>query len=306
MIKQLLNKLESIYYYRYFSKVKGGSENTLLKKIYKSTDIIFIEKVFQLDFFREIIVPLPLDVDFKKKILVIAPHQDDELIGLGGTLLKYRNKGAKITLVFLTDGASIEDPMGSKTIRSIEAKNVAKVLNAEIIEIAIPNNTMEIDEIHFHKLQSIFENSKWDEIFTIWPLDGPPKHRICAYLLFKILQKNNISDILLTLYSVHTELIPNKYVDISNQIKDKGILLNYYKSQLNAQAYDHLSLARDAWSSRFLEVSNEKRYIEVFFKVTFKEYSKLMTIYNNVNSNQLFKGNQSCLTTFSYLKKIKL
>ena len=40
-----------------------------------------------------------------EKILVLAPHVDDETIGLGGTIIKYRNKGSKMSLVYLTDGS---------------------------------------------------------------------------------------------------------------------------------------------------------------------------------------------------------
>ena len=138
MIRRVLNKIENIYYYRYFSNVKNGATNTLLKKIYKSTDIVFVEKAFQLDFFREIIEPIPLEIKKLKNVLVLAPHQDDELIGLGGTLLRLKNTETNITLVFLTDGASLSDPLASKVIRSKEASKVAKELGAAIIEINIP------------------------------------------------------------------------------------------------------------------------------------------------------------------------
>ena len=41
-----------------------------------------------------------------KKILVIAAHPDDELLGCGGTLLYYRKLGYKVKVVFLSDGES--------------------------------------------------------------------------------------------------------------------------------------------------------------------------------------------------------
>ncbi len=36
--------------------------------------------------------------------LVFAPHQDDETLGCGGTIIKKNRLGAKVTIVFLTDG----------------------------------------------------------------------------------------------------------------------------------------------------------------------------------------------------------
>ena len=37
-----------------------------------------------------------------KKILVIAPHPDDETIGCGGTLLKHKDNGDEISCVIAT------------------------------------------------------------------------------------------------------------------------------------------------------------------------------------------------------------
>ena len=37
-----------------------------------------------------------------KNLIVIAPHQDDEVIGLGGTLLKKKKEGFDTYCIFLT------------------------------------------------------------------------------------------------------------------------------------------------------------------------------------------------------------
>lgn len=39
-----------------------------------------------------------------KTALVIAAHPDDEIVGLGGTLLKLKKKKININLVFISDG----------------------------------------------------------------------------------------------------------------------------------------------------------------------------------------------------------
>ena len=40
-------------------------------------------------------------------ILVLAPHPDDEVLGMGGTIKKLSKKN-KISLVVMTDGASAQ------------------------------------------------------------------------------------------------------------------------------------------------------------------------------------------------------
>ena len=42
------------------------------------------------------------------KILIIAAHPDDEILGCGGLIAKYRSK-SKIQTVFLTDGVSARE-----------------------------------------------------------------------------------------------------------------------------------------------------------------------------------------------------
>ena len=44
-----------------------------------------------------------------KKILVIAAHPDDELLGCGASLFYYKKLGYKIKVVFLSDGESSRD-----------------------------------------------------------------------------------------------------------------------------------------------------------------------------------------------------
>ena len=42
----------------------------------------------------------------KDKILIIAAHPDDEVLGCGGTISSLRNKGVETRIVFLSEGVS--------------------------------------------------------------------------------------------------------------------------------------------------------------------------------------------------------
>lgn len=72
-----------------------------------------------------------------KRIVVFAPHPDDEILACGGTIAKMLNEGQEILLVFLTDGRnSLKDigiisnpsPIELKEIRKDEAKRAARTL----------------------------------------------------------------------------------------------------------------------------------------------------------------------------------
>ena len=41
-----------------------------------------------------------------KKVMLVAAHPDDELLGCGGTLLYFKKKGYDIKIIFLSDGES--------------------------------------------------------------------------------------------------------------------------------------------------------------------------------------------------------
>ncbi|MBZ2176026.1 PIG-L family deacetylase [Schnuerera sp. xch1] len=84
MIKKIVKKvlkypirlLNSIYTYFYY-------KNSLKRDKYEIDDMITTKK---------------------EKILVFSPHVDDETIGLGATLLKYKAKDNQMALVYMTDG----------------------------------------------------------------------------------------------------------------------------------------------------------------------------------------------------------
>ena len=42
-------------------------------------------------------------ISFFKNILVIAPHPDDETLGVGGAIKKFTNNGAKVSLIVVGD-----------------------------------------------------------------------------------------------------------------------------------------------------------------------------------------------------------
>lgn len=302
MIRRLLNKIETIFKYRYFSKIESGPYKFLLQKVHKSTDIDFIEKIFQLDFFRETLVTQELDLSNIKNVLVLAPHQDDEVIGCGGTLDAFYKFGCNITIGFLTDGEELSNPINSINTRSKEADKVCKSINATKIDFNINNLSMEVSSDTMKKLINLF-NNEWDYIFTVWPLDNPPKHRLCSYLIGKALNNSNYNGNI-CLYAVHTDLIPNIYVDISKHIEAKRSLIRTYVSQLEHQNYEHLSIGLDAWRTRFLPNSSKDRYIEAFTMIPSEAYQDFQTIYEQVNLNQLFKSHENCIKSFKKLNKL--
>jgi len=72
----------------------------------------------------------------KKKIVVFAPHPDDETLGCGGTIAKRVREGYDILIIFMTCGrnalselfgiSSNPSPLELKEIRKEEAKRAIR------------------------------------------------------------------------------------------------------------------------------------------------------------------------------------
>ena len=60
-----------------------------------------------------------------KKILVIAAHPDDEVLGCGGTLSKFSKLGYKINVAFFSDGVT------SRSLKFTKKKNDKSYVSVE-------------------------------------------------------------------------------------------------------------------------------------------------------------------------------
>jgi LmbE family N-acetylglucosaminyl deacetylase len=56
--------------------------------------------------------------------LVLAPHPDDETLGCGGTIIKKKMAGAKIRVVFTTDGRHAQDLIPEEHLKNIRTREV--------------------------------------------------------------------------------------------------------------------------------------------------------------------------------------
>lgn len=278
--------------------------NFLLKKLEKTLDIDLAINVMSTDYFKENLVPLKLNPNEFEKVTVIAPHQDDEVIGCGGFLSSLKDLNKKIDLIFLTDGRpSTEDYEKMVSIRNKEAYRIANMLNADTYFIGIDNVDLHIQSEHFEKLKNAIDLNA-SAIFLPWVLDAPPKHRLCNAFLNEFFKKISLKPYTqLYNYQVHTSLMPNLYFDYSALREKKESLINTYKSQLDYQNYKHLSLSLDGWNSRFLGWSKEPRFVEIYQQIPFIEWNKWVEMYK-INPNKTFRGNPNCIKSFKNIIKI--
>lgn len=109
------------------------------------------------------------------KILVVAAHPDDELLGLGGTIRRLVNEGAEARAVILAEGVTSRGDKREDTDRSLigelkkDAGDAAKVVGFKSIEFCgCPDNRMdEMDLLDIIKIVTRYvEKYQPDTIFT--------------------------------------------------------------------------------------------------------------------------------------------
>lgn len=99
-----------------------------LKFLFIKTAVFLINRFSKL-FPNEIILDTP-----KNKILVIAPHPDDEIIGLGGFIIKSLKAKKEVFILFLTDG---EKSYAFNDEERIKSERI-NITNQVLFELNIP------------------------------------------------------------------------------------------------------------------------------------------------------------------------
>ena len=276
-MKTILQKLD-YYMSRLFAlRSEQGPYRFLIKKWDRITDINLAANILQTEYFRHELIPVPLPIQEISSIVVIAPHQDDETIGAGGSLLLARDANVRIDILFITDG---DLPKAPSYIRFEEAKEVCKRLRANMHELGISNYLPRPQLVHLEKLATILKNLAPQVVMVPWLLDWSAKHRLTNHILYLAHKCFGLPNFEIWGYQVHNCLFPNGYVDITDVAPQKRQLLECYKSQiLHYERYDHLAMSMCAWNARFITVSNEHpraKYVEIFFALPRDEHFNLI------------------------------
>ena len=180
------------------------------------------------------------------KVLVITPHPDDEVLGVGGTIAKRAAAGDEVTVCICTKGVhSMFDPKIIKAGRD-EARRAHTYLGvSETIFLDLP--AAELDSLPMTGIVGMLENvvseTCPDEIFIPHHGDIHNDHKtISAAAMVALRPKRFKKTVRILSYEVPSEtgwdapttenaFIPNVYEDITDTITKKLNSVLIYKSQ---------------------------------------------------------------------------
>lgn len=185
------------------------------------------------------------------KVLVVAPHPDDEAIGLGGQIRLHVLAGDEVEVLILTQGEKGrpgEDEAETATLRIHEAYESAKVLGSMVLAYYdYPDGDLKSrqDEAVL-AFSSMLARSKPDRIYVTSIYDGHVDHRTAHMIVVKALEKAIIRPEVWA-YEVWTPLPTyDQVVDITDVVGVKLRAIRRHESQVNRIRFDEaaLSLAR--------------------------------------------------------------
>lgn len=160
------------------------------------------------------------------RILVLAPHPDDESIGCGGLLLKFPGQ---CDVVVLTDGR-YGGLSGQSELNTIATRK--KELEKAMIYAGVKNYLfLGVEDGKLSENFAKFSTLKidgYDAIFIPAPRESHPDHSCVYEFLLRLKPQARIFT-----YEVWSAISrPSHYLDISDVVDEKKRLINYYESQV--------------------------------------------------------------------------
>ncbi len=196
------------------------------------------------------------NVNSDDRILVVAPHPDDESIGCGGVLSLY---SGQCDVLLATDGyrEDLDNKDESKIrveefIKATDFLDVCNRIMLHIPEHKIKENFKDILTLDFSKYKYVFVPNRYEE-------------HIDHFTLYKVIKnalKKTKSQAELIEYEVWTTIHkPNIKVDISEVVDKKRIAIECHKSQIKDLDYAEMILGLNSYRGK----SRGCDYAEMFY-----------------------------------------
>ena len=183
------------------------------------------------------------------RVVVIAPHPDDETLGCGGALLKHKQAGDQIHWVIVTKGY---EPAWSKETLDRKENEILRVADAygfqQVMRLDLPTiklDTLPLGDI-MDSLKTALNEIRPGCVYLNHSGDIHSDHRVIFDVTLSVLKpfnstKQGVKRILSyeTLSStdamppgVARSFVPNVFIDISEFIEKKLEIMSLYESEL--------------------------------------------------------------------------
>lgn len=183
------------------------------------------------------------------RTIVIAPHPDDEVLGVGGTLLRRKAEGAAVAWLIVTSISVQSGWSPEKVTQRTEEINRVKELFGFDAVFSLNFPAAQLDRIPISDLvagiSDVFKSFEPGEVFLPHPSDAHTDHRIvfdaaasCTkwfrypsvkrVLAYETLSESDFS------LGTNQSFSPNVFVDIEPFLREKLRAMDIYASEVGA------------------------------------------------------------------------
>ncbi len=183
-----------------------------------------------------------------KKIIVLAPHPDDETLGCGGTLLKHKAKGDSVHWLIVTGmHAAVGHTPEQKSKRAAEIEKVAKAYRFDSVHnLDLPTtrlDTLPLADI-IGKIGAVFASVQPEVVYVPFSGDVHSDHVIvfeasaaCTKWfrypsIKRVLAYETLSETDFGIHPAHSGFRPNVFVDIASHLNTKIDIMKLYSGEM--------------------------------------------------------------------------
>jgi LmbE family N-acetylglucosaminyl deacetylase len=200
-----------------------------------------------------------------ERLLVLAPHPDDEVIGCGGLVAQHLREGRAVRVVIATDGAEA----GDADVREEESRRgVARLGNADVEFLRLPDRSLGAQVAPL--LREHLLAFRPDLILVPALGEIHPDHIALARALVELVQGDatlfaELAVARVAFYEVSQPLRPNAIVDITDVAELKYAAIAEHASQLAVR--DYVSYARGLNAYRAMTLPPATKFAEAYHVV---------------------------------------
>ncbi len=214
------------------------------------------------------IYPYQVTETLGERLLVLAPHPDDESIGCGGTILKHTRRGGYVRVIFVTDGGRGDfegrfgdDYTSQRRASALQAMNILGVKDHRFWdyrdrELSRHERTLSkriLTEANEFSPDTLLVPSAWEV---------HPDHKAIFRAVWRI-RRSLMCQIVL--YEVLVPLYPNILIDITDEIDEKKRAIDAYYTETAYTNYTEKVSGLNIFRSTTLK--KDVRYAEAFLRV---------------------------------------
>jgi LmbE family N-acetylglucosaminyl deacetylase/glycosyltransferase involved in cell wall biosynthesis len=206
-----------------------------------------------------------------ERLLVLAPHPDDEVIGCGGLIAQHLRENRVVRVVVATDGTRATGAAGDqeayRTLREDESRRGLSVLGGGEIEfLRFPDR--DLNDAVAEKIAATLRSSRPDLICVPSPIEIHPDHANLSRAFCELIQRDeslfaDLATARVAFYEVSQPIRPNTLVDITDVAEAKYAAIAAHESQIALK--DYVAYARGLNAYRAMTLPSTVKLAEGYW-----------------------------------------